>query len=29
MQKSNLLVPYAADHLPADDPKTATGGSGN
>jgi ferredoxin len=28
MQKSNLLVPYAADHLPADEPKTATGGSG-
>jgi len=29
MQKSNLLVPYAADHLPIDDPKTATGGSGH
>jgi NADPH-dependent glutamate synthase beta subunit-like oxidoreductase/ferredoxin len=28
MQKSHLLVPYAADHPGATDPKTATGGAG-
>jgi hypothetical protein len=28
MQKSTILLPYALDESPIDEPKTATGGAG-